>query len=178
MAPFSATWTSDSEDYIESDFCLEVIDRVVPDDWDTDFEGDRGVVSQTASDPGVKRKKKAPGLPGDGIAEIHPNVCAWIERDDPSLRKAKSEQRRQLQIADISFRRIARKANVVPCIRLKIASGTNFGQPIAETCDGHDLPLSGAESVTAGRGDETRTKASRPTTVEVVGVNNLNICVT
>ena len=84
------------------------------------------MVIQLASDPRVS------GLAGDWIAEIHPNVCAWIERDEASFRKAKSEQRRQLQIADVSFCRIAREADVVPCIRLKIASGTNFGQPIPE----------------------------------------------
>jgi hypothetical protein len=167
-----------SESYIKSDFGFEVIDRVVLNDWYTDLQGEGSVVIQLASDPRVERKKKPSGLAGDWIAEIYANVRAWIERDEPRFRKAKSEQRRELQVADVSFCRIAREANVVPCIRLKIASGTNFGQPIAETCDGHYLPLSGAESVPAGWGDETRTKASRPTTIEVIGVNGLNICVT
>ena len=44
------------------------------------------MVIQPASDPRVERKKKPSGLPGYWIAEIHPNVCAWIERDEPSCR--------------------------------------------------------------------------------------------
>ena len=48
------------------------------------------VLIQLASDPSVERKKKPSSLAGYWIAEIHPNVCAWIERDEPTFRKAKS----------------------------------------------------------------------------------------
>jgi hypothetical protein len=59
--------------------CLEIIDRIVLDDWHADLEGEGGAFIQFASDPCVERKKKPPALAGDGITEIHPNIGAWIE---------------------------------------------------------------------------------------------------
>jgi hypothetical protein len=66
----------DSESYVESDFCFEVIDRVVLNDRYADLEGESGVVIQLAPDPRVERKKKPSSLAGDWIAEIHPNIWA------------------------------------------------------------------------------------------------------
>ena len=90
------------------------------------------MVSQIASHPRVKRKKKAPGLPGDRIAEIHPNVCAWIERDEPSFGRPIVNIGASCKLLMLRFAGLPAKL-IVPCKRLKIATGIDFGQRIAES---------------------------------------------
>ena len=85
------------------------------------------------------------------------------------------QKRCKLQVADISLRRIARKAHVVPREGLKIAAGTEFWQSVAESHDGHDLPFSAAESIAAGGGDHASTEAGRPTRVEVINKDGLSV---
>src|SRR5271163_2597995 len=46
---------ADSKGPIESDLCFEIVDRIVPDDWHADLEGEGSAFIQLASDPCVER---------------------------------------------------------------------------------------------------------------------------
>src|ERR1700722_9400601 len=138
---------------VQPDLGFEIVDRVVLDDRYADFKRQGNMIRQAAPDPGVERQKEPPRLAGDRIAEIHPNIRARKESDEPVVGKSQIEIRRQLQIADVSLARIAGETNVISCERLEITSGLHVRHPIAKTGDRHDLPFAAAKGVTAGWSD-------------------------
>src|SRR5580698_5298106 len=99
--------------YIQPDLRLYIIDRVVLDDGDSEFERECGIVRQFAPDPGVERQKQPAGLARDRISEIDANVRARIKGYEPSVGKAEVEGRCYLQVAYIFFGRIAGETDVV-----------------------------------------------------------------
>jgi hypothetical protein len=84
------------------------------------------MIRQIASHSRIEGNEKTPCLPRDRIAKIHANIGAWIKGDEPTVWKPKVEKRSQLQIADVSFGRIARKTYVVTREWFKKAARTQL----------------------------------------------------
>ena len=107
--------------YVQSDLCLQIIDRVIPDDRHAEFERQRGIFRQLSPYSGIEWQEQPAGLTGDRVAVIDADVGARIESDEPVVGKTEVKGRRKLKIADISSGRIAGEADVVPDHRLEIA---------------------------------------------------------
>ena len=67
-----------SKPQTEPDLGLEVINRIVFDYGHANLERKREIVCDLASDPCVERKEQSPGLSGDRVPVVDPDVRARI----------------------------------------------------------------------------------------------------
>src|ERR1700728_4290079 len=86
------------------------------------LEGKGFVVSERATDAGVRRKEEPSDLTGDRGAEVHANLRARIKRQEPATWTPQVERRLELKIADALPPGIASKTLVVSKQWLKIAA--------------------------------------------------------
>src|ERR1700728_4751362 len=86
------------------------------------LEGKGFVVSERATDAGVRRKEEPSDLTGDGGAEVHANLRARIKRQEPTTWTPQVERRLELKIAHALPAGIASKTLVVSKQWLKIAA--------------------------------------------------------
>src|ERR1700722_908345 len=126
---------------IEPDLRFEVVDRIVLDDGNADFERKRSIISEFATDPRVEGKKQPAGLSGDRIAEIDPDVGARKQREEPFVRKPDVKGRRYLQVADVLFGRVAGETHIISNDRFQIARRVDLGQRHTKAGAGHELPF-------------------------------------
>ena len=106
--------------HVEPDLCLEVENRVVSNDRDPDLNREGGVFRQLASCPGIKRKEQAALLAGS-ILQVHPNVIARIQRDEPVIRKAQIECRSELEVPNVFLHGVSGDTGLEPDSRFEIA---------------------------------------------------------
>src|ERR1700722_1486584 len=168
LYPAKRLWVHVLIGHVESDLRLQIVDRVILDDRYAELERESGIFRQLASDSGIEGEEQTAGLAGDRVTVIDPDVGAWVEGQKPFVGKAEVEGRCELQVADIFPGRIARETDVVADHRFEIARRADLPQRVAKAGGGHDLPLFGAERVSARGRDKASAKADRPALVQIV----------